>query len=101
MSRGASVWTRTGRLEASLQQVVRRRQGVAVQDAELREAAERVAAKHGMEPAEVLAEAEALVARAEAVGARTDTEVVAFLAREQGMTEEELQAELAQVEAEP
>jgi dihydroxyacetone kinase len=100
VSRGPSVWSRTGRLEASLQQVARRR-GVAVQDAELREATERVAAKHGLEPAAVLAEAEALVARAAAVGARTEAEVVAFLAREHGLTEEEFQAELARVEAEP
>jgi hypothetical protein len=80
-------------------QQVARRQAVAVQDAELREAAERVAVKHGLEPEEVLAEARVLVERAAAAGARTEAEVVAFLARELGLTEAELQAELAQVEA--
>jgi hypothetical protein len=99
VSRGPGVWSRTGRLEATLQQVARRR-AVAVQEEALREAAERVAAEEGLEPAEVLAEAQALVARAEAAGARTEAEVIAFLAREQGLTLEELQAELAPVEAE-
>jgi hypothetical protein len=98
VSRGPSLWSRTGRLEASLQQVALRR-AVALQDAELREAAERVGVKHGLEPADVLAEAEALVERAAVAGARTEAEVVAFLAREHGMTEDDLQAELAQVEA--
>jgi hypothetical protein len=81
-----------------MQQVARRR-AVTMQEEALREATERVAAKHGLEPAEVLAEAQTLVERAAAAGARTDAEVVAFLAREHGMTEEEFQAELAQIEA--
>jgi gamma-glutamyl:cysteine ligase YbdK (ATP-grasp superfamily) len=98
VSRGPSVWSRTGRLEARVQDTALRWE-LAARDVALREAAERVAAKHGLEPAEVLAEAQALVARAAAAGARTEAEVVAFLAREHGMTEDDLQAELAQVEA--
>jgi hypothetical protein len=95
---GASVWRRTGRLEARVQDAALRWE-LAARDAELREAAERVAVKHGLEPADVLAEAQALVERAAAAGAMTEAEVVAFLAREHGMTEDDLQAELAQVEA--
>lgn len=72
---------------------------MAVQDAELREVVARVAAETGVDPADLLTEAQALVERAAAAGARTEAEVVAFLAREHGMTEKELQAELAQVEA--
>jgi division protein CdvB (Snf7/Vps24/ESCRT-III family) len=93
VSRGASVWTRTGRLEASLQQVALRRE-VAVQDAELREAVTRVAAETGVDPADLLAEAQALVERAAAAGARTQAEVHAFALGELGMTEEELRAEV-------
>jgi hypothetical protein len=98
MRGGPSVWARTELVEARVQDVALRRE-LATLEVELREAAERVAAKHGLEPEEVLTEAQALVERAAAAGARTETEVVAFLAREHGMTEEELQAELAQVEA--
>jgi sirohydrochlorin ferrochelatase len=91
---GLSVWTRTGRLEASLQQVAWRR-AVAVQDAELREVVARVAAETGADPGELLAEAQALVERARAAGARTQAEVDAFALGELGMTEEELRAEVA------
>lgn len=98
MRQGPSVWRRTGRLEAILHQVALH-QELAEQDAALREAVARVAAEHGLEPDEVLADAQALVARAAAAGARTEAEVVAVVAREQGLTVAELQAELGPVGA--
>jgi hypothetical protein len=94
VSRGASVWSRTGRLEASLQQVALHRE-LAELDATLREAVDRVAAEMAVEPWELLVEARALVERAVAAGARTAAEVDAFALREFGMNEDDLQAEAA------
>ena len=94
MRQGVSVWRRTGRLEASLQQVALSRE-LADLDGVLQEAVDRVAAEMAVEPWELLAEARVLVNRAVAAGARTAAEVDAFALREFGMSEEELQAEAA------
>jgi hypothetical protein len=89
---GASVWRRTGRLEAAIQTVARQREW-AEQDAAISEAVDRVAAEMEVEPRELLAEARAMVERAREAGARAATEVDAFALRELGMTEAELRAE--------
>ncbi len=94
MRHGASVWRRTEKLAASLKAVALQRE-LAGQEVAVRQAVERVAAAVGVEPAEVLTEAQTLLMQARAMGARTDAEVVAFVVREQGMSEEELQAEVA------
>jgi hypothetical protein len=93
---GASVWARTERVEARVQDIALRREE-AVQDAELREAVARVAVETGVDPTDLLAEAQALVARARAAGARTQAEVDAFAATEVGLTAQQMGPEVARL----
>ena len=79
-----SVWARTGRLEGRL--------GRGLPPA-ARAYATDLALAHDLDPAEVLAEAEALLARARADGAGTAKAVVAWIAREAGRDPAALLAE--------
>ena len=87
MRGGPSVWTRTARLEAA-------RGAVPI---DLRALAERVAAEVGMDPAPVLAEAEAFAARCRAVGAVTATQIAELAAAELGLDPAEVWAEAERV----
>ena len=87
MRGGPGVWTRAGRLQMPLERRALRRE------------AELVAAEAGVDPGELLAEAEALLGRARAAGARTAAEVDAFCAGELGLDPAAWAAELAELKA--
>ncbi len=87
MKRQVNVWTRTDRVEARLER------------ATLRRNATRIALATGADPEALIREAEALVARTRAAGARTWEEINAYAARELGIHPSELQAERARVAA--
>ncbi len=82
-----NVWARTDRVEARLER------------ATLDRNATRIALATGADPEALIREAEALVARARAAGARTWEEINAFAAEELGIDPSELQAERERVAA--
>jgi hypothetical protein len=79
------VWTRTDRLEAALTR------------AALRRDCQRIAHVTGVDPEELLREAEALVGRARAAGAITWEQINAFAGAELGVDPAALQADVDQV----
>ncbi len=81
------VWTRTGRLEATLTRAGLRRDCL------------RIARQTGIDPDALLREAEALVSRARAAGAITREQINAFAAAELGVNLADLQAERERVAA--
>ncbi len=81
--RGSGVATRTGRLETSGRRV------------DLRREAARLAADLGIPTETLLEEAEALLVRAGAAGARTEDQITAFTAGELGISPDELRADLS------
>ncbi len=82
-----NVWVRTDRVEAKLERT------------SLRRDATRIALATGADPEALIREAEALVARARAAGARTWDEINAYAAHDLGIDPIELQAETARVAA--
>jgi hypothetical protein len=82
-----NVWVRTDRVEAKLERT------------SLRRDATRIALTTGGDPEALIREAEALVARARAAGARTREEINAYTAQELGIDPDELQAETERVAA--
>lgn len=93
MKGAPSVWARVRRLETT--RVPRR--GLSSWGPELLRAVDEIAAERGLDPADVLAEAQAIMEQCEAAGATTSQEVVAFLAAETGEDPAALWAELAPV----
>ncbi len=87
MKRPVNVWVRTDRVEARLER------------ASLRQDATRIALTTGVDPDTLVREAEALVSRARASGARTWEEINAHAAKELGIDPSELQAETERVAA--
>ena len=87
MKRQVNVWVRTDRVEARMER------------ATLHRNATRNALATGTDPEALIREAEALVARARASGARTWEEINAFAAEDLGIDPSDLQAETERVAA--
>ncbi len=86
-----SVWVRAHRLEVGIE--------AKQEDPALRRLTEDLAAKLGIDPAELRAEAEAFESRCRAAGAHTLEAVVALAAAEEGVEPEVLRAELEAITA--